>query len=122
MLGALLGELLPFLGMGVLGVRECCDVMKVITDFEVVGGEVVRWADEFLKRVLARGRVEGGGGRGGAWEEVRRLIDSGELRAGSGGGRWDWRDGFEGGVREVVALVRLRLSKEVARAWLEGEE
>lgn len=125
MLGALLGELLPFLGGeagAVLGVRECCDVMKVVTDFEVVGGEVLRGADEFLRRVL---EARGGGGagvggvQGSSWEEVREGIDKGVLCAEGGvWRRWDWRGGFEGGVKEVVAVVRLRLSREVARAWL----
>lgn len=131
MLGALLGELLPFLDAtspAHLGVRECCDVMKVLTDFEIVAGDCARHADEFLARVLlAKGH--GGGGNaagvsavGGAWEDVRDAIDEGVLAPEDARRRWDWRDGFRGGMREMVKMVRLRLSKEVARAWLEGEE
>lgn len=132
MLGALLGELLPFLSStspAHLGVRECCDVMKVLTDFELVAGECVRRADEFLARVLAaKGRGGGAGDAagvnkvGGAWEDVREAIDNGTLTPEDARRRWDWRDGFRGGITEMVKVVRLRLSREVARAWLEGEE
>lgn len=131
MLGALLGELLPFLDAtspAHLGVRECCDVMKVLTDFEIVAGDCARHADEFLARVLSA-RGHGGGGNaaglsavGGAWEDVRDAIDEGVLAPEDARRRWDWRDGFKGGMREMVKMIRLRLSREVARAWLEGEE
>lgn len=135
-LGALLGELLPFLDGRATGglrmqLRECCDVMKVLTDFEIVAGECGRCADEFFARVIAAkgsaGSSEGVGGGvgmapGGTWEQVKAAIDSGELAPEQVWRRWDWREGFRGGVKDVVAVVRLRLSREVARAWLEGEE
>lgn len=145
MLGALLGELIPFLGRTVrcIGVRECMDVMKVLTDFELVGGESMRRADEFLKRVMVakhtppcHGASKGsimGSSMLSSWEDVRRGIDEGtildkEVTEDDVDRKWDWRDGFllsgEGklGIKDVIGVVRLRLSREVARAWLDGED
>lgn len=136
-LGALLGELLPFLGRAkrCVGVRECMDVMKVLTDFELVGGECGRRADEFLRKVLEAREGKGRDGKGmgesimgssmmSSWEDVRRSIEDGSLLHGEVDGRlWDWRDGIgKVGIKEIIGVVRLRLSREVAKAWLEGEE
>lgn len=144
-LGALLGELIPFLGSPkrCITVRECMDVMKVLTDFELVGGETMRRADEFLKRVITAKKdiasLANGGASSGrnsiikssSWEEVRKAIDEGVLLNGidmdAVERSWDWRDGFvgdgkKGGLEEIIRVVRLRLSREVARAWLEGED
>ena len=38
--------------------------------------------------------------------------------------RWDWRMGWKGGAKgeDVLRLLRLNVAKELARAWLDGEE
>lgn len=54
------------------------------------------------------------------------MGSSGVLVPGGDEGKrgWDWRMGFGTEVRgdDVLAILRLGLAKEVARAWVEGGE
>ncbi|KAL7269680.1 hypothetical protein RUND412_007641 [Rhizina undulata] len=134
----LLGELLPFLNgkKRVLTLPEMFDVLKVITDLEGLLGETHVWrdAEEFLKSVLEaygrrwRIREEVESGSGSSWELVKEGIEiewEEEDAEGVEVDQRDWRRGLVGvgvGGREVVRMVRFGLSREIARAWLEGEE
>ena len=148
MIAVLLGELMPYINprKHYLGMREAMDVLKVITDFECVRGDVWRRAEEFLQRVLTYkdSRGDGGSSRnaGGAkemtesgyiagsmissWESVRDGIDSGLVSADAAPRAtrraWDWREGVEGWkVADIIRIVRLSIAKIVADAWLLGE-
>jgi len=149
MIAVLLGELMPYINprKRYLGMREAMDVLKVITDFECVRGDVWRRTEEFLQRVLAhkdsRGDGTSGGGNAGevngmmesgyiagsmisSWESVRDGIDSGLVSADAAAGTtqraWDWRGGAEGWkVADIIRVVRLGIAKIVADAWLLGE-
>ncbi|KAG0124839.1 hypothetical protein HOY82DRAFT_493631 [Tuber indicum] len=144
MIAVLLGELMPYINPRKrhLGMREAMDVLKVITNFECVRGDVWRRAEEFLQRVLAHKDSQGGGSAGEAngmtesgyiagsmissWESVRDGIDSGLVGAGATAGAvqraWDWREGAEGWkVGDIIRVVRLGIAKIVADAWLLGE-
>ena len=37
---------------------------------------------------------------------------------------WDWRTGMKKGAtgKDLLSMLRLGLAKEVARAWIDGEE
>ncbi|RPA94315.1 hypothetical protein L873DRAFT_1701945 [Choiromyces venosus 120613-1] len=145
MIGVLLGELMPYINprKRYLGMREAMDVLKVITDFECVRGEVWRRAEEFLQRVLAHkdscaaasgsagnvnGMTESGyiaGSMISSWESVRDGIDSGLVAPATSTipqRAWDWRDAAEGWkVGDIIRVVRLGIAKIVADAWLLGE-
>ena len=148
MVAVLLGELMPYINprKRYLGMREAMDVLKVITDFECVRGDVWRRAEEFLQRVLAHKDSRGDGGSSGnaggangmtesgyiagsmisSWESVRDGIDSGLVSADAAPGAtqraWDWREGAEGWkVADIIRIVRLGIAKIVADAWLLGE-
>ena len=148
MIAVLLGELMPYINLRkrYLGIRDAMDVLKVITDFECVCGDVWRRAEEFLQRVLtykgSRSDCGSSGNAGGAksmtqsgdiagsmissWESVRDGIDLGLVSADAAPGAtpraWDWREGAEGWkVADIIRVVRLGIAKIVADAWLLGE-
>ncbi|CUS15115.1 unnamed protein product [Tuber aestivum] len=144
MIAVLLGELMPYINprKRYLGMRQAMEVLKVITNFECVRGDVWRRAEEFLERVLAHkdsggsgnaceanGMTESGyiaGSMVSSWESVRDGIDSGlvsaDATAGTARRAWDWREGAEGWkAADIIRVVRLGIAKIVADAWLLGE-
>jgi hypothetical protein len=54
-------------------------------------------------------------------DEMRSRKDKSQCEKGGRG--WDWRVGFPNGAkgRDVLAILRLGLARDVARAWIDGD-
>lgn len=115
--------------------QEALDIIRVITDFEIVAGDVARRADEFLERVLVRygassnpsgdkapvaGKQGGGSSSSSSWESIRAAIDDGTIVGEHTRERaWDWREGARGWkAKDIIRVVRLRVAKLLSEAWL----
>ncbi|KAK5719118.1 hypothetical protein LTR15_007641 [Elasticomyces elasticus] len=134
----LLGEALVLLGEGkrVFSKEQVFVLMRIVEDFETVGSRVRENGAALLDASLASYRESGSGGGmgrmrksgsgfgGSSWDmlaESTMVVPSAEGMGKVERG-WDWRKGVdelgvEAGGKEVVAMVRVALAREVARGW-----
>ncbi|KAK5751557.1 hypothetical protein LTS12_018399 [Elasticomyces elasticus] len=134
----LLGEALVLLGQGkrVFSKEQVLGMMRVVEDFETVTSRVRENGGGLLDASLASYRESGDGGGmgrmgksgsgfgGSSWDmlaESTMVVASAEGMGKVERG-WDWRRGVdelgvEAGAKEVVAMVRVALAREVARGW-----
>lgn len=148
---ALLGEAMVLVGHEppVLTLEQMDILLKAIEDLETVGTRVYDACDEFFKLVLASAQglkgstpadlmksISSSGGLGGSYvlsgssmlaSQLHRSISG----SSSSGGLarvpkrgWDWRAGLRANstAEEVLRILRLGLSKELARLWLQDAD
>ncbi|KAK4951023.1 hypothetical protein LTR10_011016 [Elasticomyces elasticus] len=138
----LLGEALVLLGQGkrVFSKEQVFGMMRIVEDFETVTSRIRENGASLLDASLASYRESGDGGgmgrsRGGmgksgsgfggsSWDMLAESSMVGPSAGGMGKVErgWDWRRGVdelgvEAGGKEVVAMVRVALAREVARGW-----
>ncbi|KAK5695800.1 hypothetical protein LTR97_008220 [Elasticomyces elasticus] len=135
---ALLGEALVLLGQGkrVFSKEQVFGMMRVVEDFEAVTSRVRENGGALLGACLGAYRESGSGGGmgrmgksgsafgGSSWDMLAESTMVGPSAGGMGKVErgWDWRRGVdelgvEAGGKEVVAMVRVALAREVARGW-----
>jgi hypothetical protein len=108
-------------------------ILKAIEDVQTVTGRVYQACDTFLEAVTSHGSP-------GVVSTMKKSIS--ELTASSysmissqqsngsglllGGGKrgWDWRDDLPHNVdgETIIRILRLGLAKELARAWIAGDD
>lgn len=144
---SLLGEALVFVNKTgekpVISLDQVDVLLKAVEDIETVGPRIFNASDEFFNLVLAsapgmkgstpadlmRKSSSGLGGSSFAMtgssmlaSQIHRTLGGGGLQAKAGTRRgWDWRSGLHASTksRDVLEKLRLGLTKDLARLWLE---
>ncbi|TDZ71648.1 Nucleoporin NUP85 [Colletotrichum trifolii] len=140
---ALLGEALPFVNQSpsVITLEQMDVLLKAVEDIQSVNSTIFNAADEFFKLVLASAQGLKGstpadlmskstGSLGGSSymlngssmlaSQLHRSISGGLSRANTKQRGWDWRKGLTAGTsaQEVLRILRLGLSRDLATLWL----
>lgn len=134
---ALLGEAMPLVGQSPPALTpEHMDVLlKAIEDLETVGTRVFTSCDEFFRLVLSSAQglkgstpadlMQSTGGLGGSFVMLSgSSVLASRLQRTVGAARgprgWDWRAGLPAGAgaADVLRILRLGLSRELAGVWL----
>ncbi|OLN86421.1 Nucleoporin NUP85 [Colletotrichum chlorophyti] len=138
---ALLGEALPFVNQHppVINLDQMDTLLKAIEDIQTVNSAIFNAADEFFKLVLASAqglkgstpadlmRKSTGSLSGSSYmlsgssmlaSQLHRSISGGVPRNTKRG--WDWRSGLTASTtaEDVLRILRLALSKDLATLWL----
>ena len=136
---ALLGEAMVLVGQSppALTLDQMDVLLKAVEDLETVGSRVFASCDEFFRLVLASAQglkgstpadlTQSTGGLGGSFvmlsgssvlaSKLHKSVGPGTRVARRG---WDWRAGLRAGASasDVLRVLRLGLSKELAAVWL----
>lgn len=135
---ALLGEAMVLVGQSppALTLEQMDVLLKAVEDLETVGTRVFSSCDEFFRLVLASAQglkgstpadlMQSTGGLGGSFvmlsgssvlaSRLQRTVGAGaKVRRG-----WDWRSGLQAGAgaADVLRVLRLGFSRELAGVWL----
>lgn len=135
---ALLGEAMVLVGQSpaVLTLEQMDVLLKAVEDLETVGTRVFSSCDEFFRLVLASAQglkgstpadlTQSTGGLGGSFVMLSgSSVLASKLHKSVGPSAkvargWDWRSGLRAGASaaDVLRILRLGLSRELAGVWL----